>query len=104
MRILATSLILAALSFAAVESPEAKLWWSHIAYLADDKLEGRDTGSPGYRKAPDSRAQQCQSVGLKPGGTKGYFQTVHLKSRVIVEQNCSLSLHRDGKTEPLKLG
>jgi len=104
MRVLATSLILAAMTFAAVESTEAQRWWSHIVYLADDKLEGRDTGSPGYRKAADYVAQQFQSIGLKPAGTKGFFQTVPLKSREILEPNCSLSLRRDGKSESLKLG
>jgi hypothetical protein len=26
---------------------EGKLWWSHVQFLADDKLAGRDTGSEG---------------------------------------------------------
>ena len=26
-------------------------WWSHVKFLADDSLEGRDTGSEGLRKA-----------------------------------------------------
>jgi len=30
---------------------EGKLWWSHIQFLADDKLAGRDTGSDGYKQA-----------------------------------------------------
>src|SRR6476620_778759 len=30
---------------------EGRLWWSHIQFLADDKLEGRSTGSAGFRKA-----------------------------------------------------
>jgi hypothetical protein len=28
-----------------------KSWWSHVQYLAHDKLEGRDIGSPGLRKS-----------------------------------------------------
>ena len=28
-------------------------WWSHIKVLADDNMEGRDTGSPGYNRAAD---------------------------------------------------
>src|SRR5688572_9619322 len=26
-------------------------WWSHVKTLADDSLEGRQTGTDGYRKA-----------------------------------------------------
>ena len=30
---------------------EGKAWWAHIQFLADDKLEGRNVGTPGYEKA-----------------------------------------------------
>ena len=36
--------------YGATGAPEAKRWWSHILYLADDKLEGRETGSEGHRR------------------------------------------------------
>ena len=26
-------------------------WWTHVKFLADDSLEGRDTGSEGLNKA-----------------------------------------------------
>ncbi len=104
MRVIAIVLVIAAICAAAAESTDARRWWSHIVYLADDKLEGRDTGSPGYKLAAEYVAGQFKAVGLKPAGTNGYFQPVHLKSRQIMEQNCSLSLERDGKSQPLKLG
>ena len=28
-----------------------KAWWAHIQYLADDKLEGRGTGTKGFATA-----------------------------------------------------
>ena len=28
---------------------DGQTWWNHIKFLADDKLEGRDTGSRGER-------------------------------------------------------
>src|ERR1039457_4352410 len=45
--------ILAAAMAAALlaSAPDGRRWWSHVQYLADDKLEGRDTGSAGHRKA-----------------------------------------------------
>jgi hypothetical protein len=75
---------------------EAKRWWSHILYLADDKLEGRNTGSEGYRKAATYVAGEFERAGLKPAGNSGYFQPVKLKSREIVEERSSLVMH----TEP----
>ena len=73
--------------------------------LADDKLEGRNTGSPGHRKAAEYVAREFEQAGLKPAGTDGYFQPVRLISREIDESHSSLALVRDsGKEEPLVLG
>ena len=33
----------------ASETRAASRWWSHVQYLAGDKLQGRDTGSEGYK-------------------------------------------------------
>ena len=33
-----------------------KTWWSHVQFLADDSLEGRDTGSRGFEKAAAYRS------------------------------------------------
>ena len=30
---------------------EGKAWWAHVQFLADDKLEGRNVGTPGFDKA-----------------------------------------------------
>jgi hypothetical protein len=84
--------------------PEARRWWSHVVYLADDKLEGRNTGSEGYRKAAVYVAGEFERAGLKPAGLSGYFQPVKFKSREIIEQRSSLALVHDRKTEPLALG
>jgi len=85
-------------------STDGKRWWSHILYLADDKLEGRLTGSEGYRKAAIYVAGEFERAGLKPGGTSGYFQPVKFKSREIVEEGSSLALERNGAKEALRLG
>src|SRR5882672_7328157 len=37
--------------YGATGAPDAKRWWSHVLFLADDKLEGRETGSEGHRRA-----------------------------------------------------
>src|SRR5205823_5271847 len=41
---------------------------SHVAFLADDLLEGRDTGSRGHEIAAAYVASQFLGLGLKPGG------------------------------------
>ncbi|HTS27124.1 MAG TPA: M20/M25/M40 family metallo-hydrolase [Bryobacteraceae bacterium] len=100
-------LVLAAASlFAAVVdyAAEGKLWWAHIQYLADDKLEGRNVGTEGFRKAVEYVSAEFERSGLKPAGTAGYLQPVKFETRLLVEEECSLALVRDGKTEPLALG
>ena len=49
-----------------------------VRYLADDALEGRLAGSPAERCAGDFIAGRFQALGLEPGGTDGYFDTVRL--------------------------
>jgi Peptidase family M28 len=81
-----------------------KSWWSHVQFLADDSLEGRDTGSRGFEKAADYMAEQFHAGGLEPAGVKGYRQPIDFEVVKIDESRCSLDLLRDGKTEPVKLG
>src|SRR5437868_1736535 len=83
---------------------EGKLWWAHIQFLADDKLEGRNTGSEGFRKAVEYVSGQFERAGLKPAGTSGYLQPVMFETRVVVPEESSLALIRDGNVEPLALG
>lgn len=47
---------------------------AHVAYLADDKLEGRQTGSKGEELAMLYIAEQYKEIGLEPRGTNGYIQ------------------------------
>ena len=47
---------------------------AHIGYLADDKLEGRRTGTPGEKLAMDYIETQFKAIGLVPKGTYGYIQ------------------------------
>lgn len=93
---------------AAVAAPnyvtEGKRWWSHIQVLADDKLEGRNTGSEGYRKAATYVAGEFERDGLKPAGTNGYLQPMKFNVNQIEEDQSSLALVRNGKVEPLQLG
>ncbi|ATY33741.1 M20/M25/M40 family metallo-hydrolase [Sphingomonas psychrotolerans] len=51
----------------------------HVTFLADDRLAGRDAGTPGHELAARYVAEQFAALGLRPGGTdKGWFQQVSL--------------------------
>ena len=82
----------------------AERWWAHVQFLADDALEGRDTGSPGHRKAAEYVAAAFKADGLEPGGTSGYFQPVAFESRQFVEEQSRLVIARDGREEPIAFG
>jgi len=83
---------------------DGQTWWNHIKVIADDKLEGRDTGSRGEREAQKYAVEQLKAAGAEPAGVNGFYQPVKFVSRQIVEKDCSLTLIRDGKREPLTLG
>src|SRR5882672_7897711 len=82
----------------------AARWWSHVEALANDGMEGRNTGSPGHKRAADYVTAQFQKAGLAPAGIGGYIQPVRFKTRRIVEAESSLALVRNGAAEPLTLG
>src|SRR5882762_8866015 len=83
---------------------DGQTWWGHIKVLADDKMEGRDTGSEGLRKAEAYVVEQIKQLGLEPAGNDGYYQALKFQSRQIIEKDSSAALVRDGKAEPLTLG
>ena len=63
------------------------------------KLEGRNTGSPGFITAVRYVESQFENLGLKPAGSSGYLQPVRFESRQITDS--TLELVRDGKPEPV---
>ena len=85
----------AATLFAADFAAEGERWWAHIAFLADDKLQGRDVGSDGYREAAQYVAGKMETYGLKPAGVNGYYQPVKFETRQIVDDESSLTLVRE---------
>jgi hypothetical protein len=94
----------AASLFAADYAAEGNRWWAHVAFLADDKLEGREVGKEGYRKAVEYVSGEFERIGLKPGGTSAYQQPIPFEWRTLVADQSSLELTRDGAAQPLTLG
>ena len=88
MNLLRISLLLGLLSFTAhaqdlsvqyAQSITPKDLERHLRVIAHDSLEGRDTGSPGQKKAANYVADFFKSIGLQPiatskDGSKSYFQ------------------------------
>lgn len=78
---------------------------AHMAFLADDLLEGRAPGTRGYQLAAKYVAAQFEAMGLEPAGVDGtYFQPVPLREIKLVEEDSSLTLFRDGREVELKFG
>src|SRR5580692_9518393 len=103
-----TSILLAGTLFAADLAQEGQRWWSHIQVLADDKMEGRNTGSEGHKRAALYVAEQFDNAGLAPAGTSGYMQAFKLNVTQIDETQSSLAVAKKvknvWKTTALKLG
>jgi len=97
---LVTAVTLLAADFAA----EGNLWWAHIQFLAGPKLEGRNTGSEGYRQAVEYVATEFERSGLQPAGTKGYQQPVPFEVRTVDPESSSLALIHGEDVEPLARG
>ena len=81
--------------------PDGRRWWSHVAFLADDTLEGRDTGSAGHRKAAEYVAGSSARSGSGPPAPTATSSRSALKSRTIDEAHSRLALVRSGGEEPL---
>jgi Peptidase family M28 len=62
----------------------AERYRAHVGFLADDLLEGRETGTRGHEIAAKYIATQFDLLGLKPGGENGgWFQTVTLAETAL---------------------
>ena len=57
-----------------------------VSFLADDKLEGRQTGTDGELAAADYIAERFESLGLETRGPDGYFQTFTFKPKTDPHQ------------------
>jgi Zn-dependent M28 family amino/carboxypeptidase len=77
---------------------DGKTWWDHVKVLADDNMEGRETGSDGLRRAQAYVIEQLKKSGLEPAGSNGYFQSFKLTERRVDESHSSAALIQDGKS------
>ena len=97
-------LALAATAFAqqsATSYFDGNSWWAHVKFLADDSLEGRDTGSEGLKKAQAYAVDLFKKAGLEPAGTDGFYQRITFKQSELDEEKSSLALVSGSNTKPL---
>lgn len=71
----------------------------HMAFLADDALEGRAAATRGHEIAAAYVASQFAAYGLRPAGEKGgWYQPVPLLESYAVVPEAKASLERNGVT------
>src|SRR6476660_666137 len=109
VRCAAAVCLLIVTTMAATQKPaklmfDGKSWFDHVKVIADDSMEGRETGSLGLRKAEAYVVEQLKSAGLEPAGTDGYYQNVRFVQRQIDEKNSYAFLSSNGQANPIALG
>ena len=72
-------------------TPENKIK-EDVSFLADDKLEGRQTGTPGEKAAATYIADRFKEIGLEPKGTNGYFQEFSFKPKTGPHQEVKYTM------------
>ncbi|SPE32383.1 Peptidase M28 [Candidatus Sulfopaludibacter sp. SbA6] len=88
--------------FATEPNDRTRRWWSHVEALANDGLEGRDTGSEGYRQAARYVVTQFERAGLKPAGESGYYQSVPLHVVRLRTDQSEIELVHEGAAHKLE--
>lgn len=73
-------------------SPDTQRIKSHLFFLADDLLEGRDTGSRGHEIAALYIATEFAKYGLTPMGTDGYRQQVPFRKATLVQSSPTMQV------------
>jgi len=77
---------------------------AHVRVLADDRMEGRGTGTPGYDRAAQYVAEQMQELGLAPGGKGGYLLPVPFLRGELQQGSSAFELRRGSESVPLEVG
>ena len=77
-------------------------WWAQTTALANDGMEGRDTGSAAYERAAVYVAKQFEGAGLRPAGDGGgYYQRVPMHQVDLDKTRSSVEVVRGGAVVPL---
>jgi hypothetical protein len=66
---------------------------THIQYLADDKLEGRRTGTKGEELAREYITEQFRTIGLSPKGTEYFAQNFMVNDGKVMDDVTQLVIN-----------
>lgn len=66
-----------------------------VFFLADDKLEGRQTGTPGEEKAAAYIAKRMKEIGLQPKGTEDFKQAFSFKPKTDPHKEVEFTTNAD---------
>ncbi|RZN83880.1 MAG: M28 family peptidase [Winogradskyella sp.] len=66
-----------------------------VTFLADNKLEGRQTGTDGEKKAADYIIKRFKEVGLSPKGTDGFLQPFSFKPKTDPHKEVEFTTNAD---------
>jgi len=83
---------------------DGNAWWQDVKVLADDNMEGRETGSPGLKRAEAYVVDQLKQVGVQPAGTDGFYQPIKFRTRTLDETKSGAELISNGKAQKLTIG
>jgi Zn-dependent M28 family amino/carboxypeptidase len=67
-----------------------------VIYLADDKLEGRQTGTEGELAASNYIVKRFKEIGLQPKGTEGFLQPFSFKPKTDPHKEVEFTTNEDG--------
>lgn len=66
-----------------------------VVFLADDKLEGRQTGTKGEVEASKYIVERFKSIGLAPKGTEGFLQSFSFKPKTDPHKEVEFTTNAD---------
>jgi Zn-dependent M28 family amino/carboxypeptidase len=75
--------------------PENKIE-EDVSFLADDKLEGRQTGTPGELKAAEYIQNRFKDLGLTAKGTNDFYQDFTFKPKTNPHEEVKFTENKDG--------
>jgi len=86
------------------DTPAGQRIEADVRALADDAMEGRETGTPGYDRAAGYVAKRYAEIGLEPAGDAGtFFQSVPLLKATLQDDGARFEIVRDGKATALRV-
>ena len=66
-----------------------------VAFLANDKLEGRQTGTEGEKQAANYLVERFKNIGLEPKGTDGFLQAFSFKPKTDPHKEVEFTTNPD---------